>query len=282
MHLFDLCISKSEQAYLKAILHSPPQSLLLVGDPGFGKTSLASGIADELSLQAKHFQLFIEPLDNAGSITIEQARQIKKFFLLRTNDKNSKRVVIIDKADLMTVEAQNSLLKVLEEPPVNCYLLLTTSRPQRLLPTILSRLTVRNLVAPNLDDLKLYLADTYDLDKVEKTLAFTGSLPGLAVSTLSDEASPISKSVASAKDVLSMTTVERLKLADKLSKSKIEAQLMVESLFIVSRAATFNSIQHSKPTGKWSTILSSTNSALEQLDKNASTKLVLTNLFLTI
>jgi hypothetical protein len=216
------------------------------------------------------------------SITIDQARQIKKFFVLRANDSTSKRVVIIDNADLMTTEAQNSLLKTLEEPPVNCYIVLTSSRPQRLLTTILSRLTTRHLIAPSFAELNSYLSKFYDSTKITQTLAFTGLLPGLAVSTLKEESTPISKSVASAKEILSMPTVERLRLADKLSKSRNDAVLMVESLFIVSNAATMNAVENDKPTDKWATLLSSTSTALSQLDKNASTKLVLTNLFLSI
>lgn len=50
-----------------------------------------------------------------------------------------KRVVIFREAEMMTVEAQNALLKSLEEPPAHTHFILTTSRPNRLLPTVRSR-----------------------------------------------------------------------------------------------------------------------------------------------
>jgi DNA polymerase-3 subunit delta' len=49
------------------------------------------------------------------------------------------RVVIIEEADKMRVDAANSFLKTLEEPPENTIMILTTSRPDNVLPTIKSR-----------------------------------------------------------------------------------------------------------------------------------------------
>jgi DNA polymerase-3 subunit delta' len=48
-------------------------------------------------------------------------------------------VVLVLEADLATTEAQNALLKLLEEPPSSTVIVLVTSRADRLLPTILSR-----------------------------------------------------------------------------------------------------------------------------------------------
>lgn len=49
------------------------------------------------------------------------------------------KVFIIDEAELLAWESQNALLKALEEPPARTYLILITTRPDRLLPTIRSR-----------------------------------------------------------------------------------------------------------------------------------------------
>jgi len=52
---------------------------------------------------------------------------------------------IIEHIELLTVEAQNALLKTLEEPPPNTYIIGTTEMPEALLPTILSRMHVVRL-----------------------------------------------------------------------------------------------------------------------------------------
>ena len=58
-----------------------------------------------------------------AQITIEEIRKLKSFFALSAAD-GGRRVVIIDAADDMNVNAANALLKVLEEPPQNTILLL--------------------------------------------------------------------------------------------------------------------------------------------------------------
>jgi len=57
----------------------------------------------------------------------------------RTASRGHGKVFVIDEAELLEAEAQNALLKTLEEPPPRTYLLLLTTRLDRLLPTIRSR-----------------------------------------------------------------------------------------------------------------------------------------------
>ncbi|MCG6901539.1 MAG: DNA polymerase III subunit delta' [Rhodobacter sp.] len=71
-------------------------------------------------------------------ITVDEVRRMKGFFSLSATD-GGRRVVIVDAADEMNVNAANALLKLLEEPPANTILLLVSHQPARLLPTILSR-----------------------------------------------------------------------------------------------------------------------------------------------
>ncbi len=72
------------------------------------------------------------------TITVRRIRALKSFFQLSAPD-GGRRVVIIDSMDEMGPNAANALLKVLEEPPTDCVLLLVCHRPSRLLPTIRSR-----------------------------------------------------------------------------------------------------------------------------------------------
>lgn len=77
------------------------------------------------------------------SISIAQVREIKRQAAYKSFEGNG-RVFLIYDCDRMTVEASNSLLKILEEPPPNMYLIMTSSQPSLLLPTIISRSQIVN------------------------------------------------------------------------------------------------------------------------------------------
>lgn len=94
--------------------------------------------------------------DKAGrlkkDITVDEARKLKSFFSLSAIE-GGRRVVIVDAADELNVSAANALLKLLEEPPQDAFLLLISHQPSRLLPTIRSRCRELRLGTLNSDDM---------------------------------------------------------------------------------------------------------------------------------
>ncbi|MGI6108449.1 MAG: AAA family ATPase [Eubacteriaceae bacterium] len=73
-----------------------------------------------------------------GSIKISQIRDIISQVTVKPLEAGC-RGILIDHADAMTTEAQNALLKTLEEPPENNLFVLVTAHSDRIIPTILSR-----------------------------------------------------------------------------------------------------------------------------------------------
>ncbi|SLN38620.1 DNA polymerase III subunit delta' [Pseudooctadecabacter jejudonensis] len=71
-------------------------------------------------------------------ITVDDVRKLKSFFGMSATD-GGRRIVIVDPADEMNVNAANAILKLLEEPPADAVILLISHAPSRLLPTIRSR-----------------------------------------------------------------------------------------------------------------------------------------------
>ena len=74
----------------------------------------------------------------SAQIRVDEVRKLKGFFSLSAAE-GGRRVVIVDAADDLNVNAANALLKLLEEPPPRATLLLVAHQPARLLPTIRSR-----------------------------------------------------------------------------------------------------------------------------------------------
>lgn len=78
------------------------------------------------------------------SLGIEEMRNMQKSVFL-TPVKGSKKAIILEDAQTLTIEAQNALLKILEEPPAHVLFFLSTTSTDSLLPTILSRCSLVKL-----------------------------------------------------------------------------------------------------------------------------------------
>ncbi|MCK5833919.1 hypothetical protein KAH81_09670 [bacterium] len=76
--------------------------------------------------------------DKPPKIGINAIRKLNESISLTPNYDGGKWAIVRD-ADMMTLEASNAFLKTLEEPPEDSYIILTSSKPDFLLPTILSR-----------------------------------------------------------------------------------------------------------------------------------------------
>ena len=117
---------------------SIPHALLFEGPSGIGKALLAREFALEIAQRDINRVKTIAVLPDKKSIAIDQVRAVKHEAAM-TAFSEGRRVFIVEDADKMGEAAANSLLKILEEPPDNVHFVLTSSRSNALLPTILSR-----------------------------------------------------------------------------------------------------------------------------------------------
>ena len=115
----------------------PGEFMFDPGDPG--SNLVAQGAHPDFMLVRP------EEADNkSGQIKIEQIRKLKAF-MTHKPARGGWRVAIIDSMDEVNRNAQNALLKLLEEPPDKAMLFLVSSRPGQLLPTIRSRCRVMRI-----------------------------------------------------------------------------------------------------------------------------------------
>jgi DNA polymerase III delta prime subunit len=126
---------------------------------------------------------------------IEDVRNIQKAILLKPF-RGKTKAVTIEAYESITPEAQNALLKILEEPPANTILIITTAKKDLILPTIISRCTVISL-----KDQEIKLTDN-DLLVLGQTLD----------------------------TLLNGKTGDKLKIAEDITKNKGDASLWLEKM----------------------------------------------------
>lgn len=111
-----------------------PHSFLLHGPTGCGKTTIGRIIATRLGCKEMDFHE-IDSADFRGIDTVREIRKQSQFMPLESPC----CVWLIDECHKMTNDAQNALLKILEDTPSHVYFILATTDPQKLLPTIKGR-----------------------------------------------------------------------------------------------------------------------------------------------
>ena len=95
-------------------------------------------LADKYKIGSKNALDYFEISPQKKQISIDQIRELKGHIYQKPIKSKIKFVVVKD-ADMLTMEAQNALLRLLEEPPSHAVIVLATQRKQKLLPTIRSR-----------------------------------------------------------------------------------------------------------------------------------------------
>lgn len=186
-----------------------PQSLLLAGPEGVGKHALAIALAQAINcprqtdgdacgacnvcrrIAAGTFSdVTVLDKDGAASIGIDSLRTKILDPVGYRPFEGARRVFIIDPADDMTANAQDSLLKTLEEPPPSAILILVTAYPDTLLATIRSRCRRLRFGALSEEDVRRVLTMTQpamDADDVRRRASASGGSVERALAVDQDE-----------------------------------------------------------------------------------------------
>lgn len=283
-----LLLHEATRKQLTAHIQHPPHAIGIIGAKGAGKTALALELSKELlgRESLENYAYFKQFSPDGGSVTIEQAREIIGFTKLKTTGTNTiRRIVVIEDADTMSREAQNAVLKVIEEPPEDTVIILTLYSKQAVLPTIISRLQLLTVAAPTVDQATEYFsAKDFTTSNIQRTYTISGGNIGLMYALLQqDTQHPLVQHIEKAKDILKADTFERLVMVDDIVKGKETADILyalqqtAQSALVMSAKAG-----NAKAVDRWQYILQNTNEAREFLRGNTQVKLVLTNLLIRL
>lgn len=127
------------------------------GPNGIGKNTMARELAAILLEMENLFNSpdYIEIKPDGNSIKIAQIRKLQSDILVKPY--KSYKIYVIDEAQKMTVEAQNALLKTLEEPPKYAIIILITDNKESLLDTIKSRCEIIKFTPIPMQEVASYL-----------------------------------------------------------------------------------------------------------------------------
>lgn len=177
----------------------PSHAYLFQGPRGVGKFSIALEFARALmglpeagvgasGLLAHPDFAAISPEGPTNTVKIDQIRGISRGVSMRPSSA-ARKVFVVDDADRMTEEAANSILKTLEEPPDFMAVILVTSVPARVLPTVRSRCCSVPFAPVGEGDLTAYLMDHHGLahERAAFLSRFSGGSVGVAISAMLDE-----------------------------------------------------------------------------------------------
>jgi len=181
-HLLDLIATAAARNTL-------PPSLIFAGPDGVGKRAAAIALAQLLNCPTPkgadacgvcasctriarlvHADILVVAPGDTGTIKVDQVRDAIERTGYRPFE-GRRRVVIFDDADAMLAEAQNALLKTLEEPPAASMFVLVTSRSDLLLPTVRSRCQRLRFGRLAAEDVAGVLMTSHGYDKAEAQAA---------------------------------------------------------------------------------------------------------------
>ena len=264
-------------------------SYLFVGKSGIGKKMIAKEFAKailclgdnkycdncksclEFDGQNNPDFFVIEPDGNA--IKIDQIRNMQRGVQEKPIISRSK-VYIIDNADFMTKEAQNALLKTLEEPPEFVTIILIGENENEFLATIKSRCMIIHFNSISDSDMEKYLQENYNMNVTSNMLdVFQGSI-GKAIE-LKDKQEEYLIIEQAIENIEKEDLIDLIKKLDILYTSKDEILDMLDYINIIL-------LKKSKENVKYTDCIKIVENTKRRIDQNANYDMSIDNMLFNI
>lgn len=271
----------------KKVLHS----YMFVGVEGIGKQMIAKKFAQmilctnegrkgcntcksciEFTSNNNPDFLYIEP--DGNNIKIEQIRYLQRKIQEKPIISNRK-VYIINDADKMTTEAQNCLLKTLEEPPEYSTIILIGTNQNLFLNTIKSRCMIISFKPIEAELIKKYLEEKYEMFNISSNMleTFQGSI-GKAI-ILKDKKEQYEKIEMMIKNLDKKDIIDILNLGEEIYKSKDDIIEILEYINVIL-------LKLSKEETKYVKCINIVEDTKKRLKQNANYDMSIDNMILNM
>ncbi len=260
--------------HLARFSKSPTHAILLLGTLGMGHIQATQHLIAGLDQSSTPVIMHVTAQEKQH-ISIDAVRELRTTLKHKsTMQQGFATIVIIDSIDAMLGEAQNALLKLLEEPPSGVLFILYGYAPLAILPTVQSRCAVVRLLPVSIEQAKNYFGESFNTSAYH----VSGGSPELLAALHTQTDHPLTSAIAQAKGILASPVFERLCQIDALTKQKEQAILLIDALYRLCSAG----LQSSAQKDAWLKRLRYVIAAKQRMDYNVQLKLVLSELFLCL
>lgn len=234
-----------------------PHSLMLQGADGLGKGHFAAWLAAAVLCETSQAAslaycgkcasckllaagshpdlLWIMPEEDKQQISVDQIRATSER-LSKTSFRLGYKIAIVDPAHQMTPSAANSLLKTLEEPTPESLLILVTSRPSALMPTVRSRCQKITISRPSTEDSLRWLQEETGKPVQPGLLEFAGGAPLRALEFADDRFAAIDAEMQRGVTQLLSGQSDVTQVASEWAKEALIERLTWLDLWLMSAA----------------------------------------------
>jgi DNA polymerase III subunit delta' len=279
------------------------QAINCVNPPAAGESCGVCSICRHIAQQQQADLHLVSPEPQGGMIKVDQIRDLQRSLIL-TPYEASYRIALLLNFHRANANAQNALLKTLEEAPRKVILLLTANSAESLLPTISSRCEILRLRPTSIEALANALEERAALPKEKAALYahIANGRPGIALRLAEDPKSDENRSrwIDSFHELLASSIRQKMKVSENMAKEKNNDPLseimqvwtsyardillsqqgnenkVVNNDHIMEIAAYANKLKRRQILALIVELIRS----LELIEINANTRLLLDNLFL--
>lgn len=217
---------------------------------------------------------FEEIIPDGNSIKIDQIRQMQKK-IAEAPIISNKKVYIIDNAETMTIEAQNCLLKTLEEPPEYMCIILIGSEEESFLSTIKSRCTILKFEPISNQNIENFLKKKYGLEIIAQSVidAASGSIGKAEILKDKQELFEAINDVIN--NIEKYDLIDTLKHADIIYKSQEDKKQILEYINIIL-------FKKAKQNIKYLNCIEIVEETKKRLKANSNYNMTIDNMIMTI
>lgn len=263
-------INTKTQKLLDAFINKPNSSLLLEGADADGVDDCTQYLKNKL-LHDKYAgnMLTLSP-DEKGTIGVDSIRELKNILATKSGDEQHiTRIALIKHAKSMTIEAQNALLKILEETTQNTIIVIESEKKSDLLETITSRSQIIPILPLSKMQVDEYCVNAgIDKKLCNRAYAMSGGKSKILLDILHNSDSEHVNAIQRAKDFLMNDPYDRLIMQKEYTETEALRSLL-ENLQTVSSAGLHNTMSE-----KWKLALIEIQRCKELLAFNVNAKLV--------